>query len=138
VMTEVFFPTVDWPNVETLQLLVVSDGGVETELNDTIHRMELPSASSLTFRQVNTAKSGRYTIGKTYATDPRQNTVLIDVQFDSSVPAGLYVRYDPSLNNSGRHDSAARRGEALVASDGDKASALMSSCASFVDARDTY
>src|ERR1044072_6058226 len=58
VMTEVFYPTVDSPKVKTLQLLVRTDAKVESELNDTIHRMELPQPASLTFRQVNTAKSG--------------------------------------------------------------------------------
>ena len=42
--------------------------------------------------------------------------------------ARLYVYYDPSLNNSGMHDSAWTEGDALVAVDGNKASALMSSC----------
>ncbi len=130
VMTEVFFPTLDVPNVQTLQLLLTIDGQVsaETENGDTIHRLELPDSGSLTFRQINTAKNGRYTITKTYVTDPQRNTVLIDVQFDSRGGVHPHVYYDPSLNNSGLHDSAWTEGDALIAVDGDKASALMSSC----------
>src|SRR5919205_575578 len=101
VMTEVFYPTLDVPNVQTLQLQVNIGGRVETELDDTLHRVE-PNPSSLTFRQINSAKSGQYTITKTYITDPRANTVLIDLDFDSRTSAQLYVYYDPSLNNSGR------------------------------------
>src|SRR6185437_5820912 len=36
----------------------------------------------------------------------------------------IYVYYDPSLNNSGRHDRAWTNDGLLVAADGDKASAL--------------
>lgn len=39
----------------------------------------------------------------------------------------LYVYYDVSLNNSGMHDSAWTEGGAMLASDADKASALVSS-----------
>jgi glucoamylase len=128
VMTEVFFPTLDVPNVQMLQLQIATGGRVETETDDTFHRLELPNPSSLTFRQVNSAKSGQYTITKTYITDPRRNTVLIDINFDSKAPAHLSVYYDPSLNNSGLHDSAWTDNEALVAVDGDKASALIANC----------
>src|SRR5829696_5477290 len=70
VMTEVFFPTLDVPNVQTLQFYVLIGGGIEHEIHYTIPRVELPNPGSLTFRQVNKAKSGRYTITKTYITDP--------------------------------------------------------------------
>src|SRR5215472_17193815 len=56
VMTEVFYPTFDSPKVKTLQLLVRAGARVESELDDTFHRMELPHPTSLTFRQINTAK----------------------------------------------------------------------------------
>jgi glucoamylase len=128
VMTEVFYPTLDVPNVQTLQLLIMSDGKIESEIDDTTHRLELPNPNSLTFRQVNSAKSGQYTITKTYITDPKRNTVLIDLNFNSRTPSQLAVYYDPSLNNSGMHDSAWTDGDALLAVDANKASALISSC----------
>jgi glucoamylase len=127
VMTEVFFPTLDVPNVQTLQLQVAIGGKIETELDDTFHRVE-PTPNALTFRQINKAKNGQYTITKTYITDPRRNTVLIDVDFDSRARGQLSVYYDPSLNNSGMHDSAWSEGDALLAVDGNKASALIPSC----------
>src|SRR5678816_3128561 len=99
VMTEVFYPTLDTPNVQTLQFQVVTAGKIENEIDDTVHRIELPNPSSLTFRQINRAKSGAYTITKTYITDPRRNVVLIDVDFATQTDAKLYVYYDPSLNN---------------------------------------
>jgi glucoamylase len=101
VMTEVFYPTIDMPKVKTLQLTISGSGRVQTELHDTFHRMELPNPASLTFRQVNTAKTGQYTITKTYVTDPQQPSVLIDVHFASQSPFQLAVDYEPSLKNSG-------------------------------------
>src|ERR1044072_7186276 len=62
VMTEVFYPTLDVPNVETLQVYIDTGDRFESEANDTIHRLELPDPAALTFRQINTAKSGAYTI----------------------------------------------------------------------------
>jgi len=127
VMAEVYYPTLDVPNVQTLQLIIVDATSVQTETEDTIHRLEILDPRSLSFRQTNTARNGNYTITKTYVTDPRRDTVLIDIEYASRTANNLYVYYDPSLNNSGLHDSAWTQGDALVAVDGDKASALVSS-----------
>ncbi|HSK62791.1 MAG TPA: glycoside hydrolase family 15 protein, partial [Pyrinomonadaceae bacterium] len=128
VMSEVFYPTVDLPNVQLLQLVVQTDRNVETEFSDTQHRLELPSPGSLTFQQVNTARHGQYKITKTYVTDPQRHTVLIDLQFESRMPVGVAVVYDPSLNNSGKYDVGSTVGDALVAEEGNIASALVSNC----------
>ena len=128
VMTEVFYPTLDLPNVQTLQIHVDTGARTENEITDTIHRLEMPNPAALTFRQINTAKSGAYTITKTYITDPRHNTVLIDINFTSRGNMNAWVRYDPSLNNSGRHDVAGFVPDALLATDKNISSALMSSC----------
>ena len=132
VMTEVYYPTLDVPNVQMLQLIVVSSDGkrVETETDDTTHRLEVLDSQSLLFRQTNTARSGAYTITKTYVTDPDRSSVLIDINFRWNLAdlfrGRLYVYHDPSLNNSGMHDSAWANGNWLVAADADKASALTS------------
>ncbi len=131
VMTEVYYPTLDVPNVQSLQMIIVTpDGRVETESEDTTHSITMSrDADSLSFRQENTAKSGAYILSKAYVTDPERNSLLLNVFFKSRVheSAGykLYVYYDPSLNNSGMHDSAWSEGDALLAVDGDKASALI-------------
>lgn len=112
VLTEVFYPTLDVPNVQTLQLIIVTpEGRIETETEDTNHTIRLPAdTDSLRFIQENEAKSGAYTISKEYITDPERNTLLINGFFKSMIHESgsykLYVYYDPSLNNSGRHDSA--------------------------------
>jgi glucoamylase len=131
VMTEVYYPTVDVANVRLLQFVVVSPDGkrVEVESEATLPFLDTLDARSLSFRQLNTAKSGAYTISKTYVVDPERHALQIRVHFEtrSKAPYRLYVYYDPSLNNSGMHDTAWTRGEALVAVDADKASALLSS-----------
>jgi glucoamylase len=128
VMTEVFFPTLDVPNVQMLEFGLFIGGEIEHEIYATTHHLEIPNPDSLTFRQVNKAKSGKYTITKTYITDPRRNTVLIDLELDTREAAEIGVYYDPSLNNSGMHDTGWVEGDAWLAIDGDKASALIPSC----------
>jgi len=129
-MTEVYYPTIDTANVQTLQFIVVSNDGKRIELESEAsveHHTESIAPHALTFRQTNTAKSGAWKITKTYITDPERSAVLINVRFEARTPHKLYVYYDPSLNNSGMHDSAWTQGGALLASDADKSSALVSS-----------
>lgn len=131
-LTEVFYPTLDKPNVQSLQLVIVTpEGKVETETADTLHSIELQDQGrSLSYRQVNTARNGRYVIHKTYVTDPAREVLLVKVSFRawnrSSSDYKLYAYYDPSLNNSGMHDSAWSEKDALLASEGNVASALVS------------
>jgi glucoamylase len=99
VMTEVFYPTVDRPIVRTFQFEIRSGAKTENELNDTVHRLEVPNPASLTFRQINRAKSGAYTITKTYITDPRRSSVLIRVDFETQTNAQLHALFDPSPND---------------------------------------
>jgi len=129
VMTEAYYPTVDVANTQKLEFIIVSADGktVETEAENTNHHIEILDPRALSFRQINTAKSGTFSLSKTYSTDPERNTLLIEVQLKSQRPCSLYVYYDPSLNNSGMHDSAWTSGDAMLASDADKASALVSS-----------
>ena len=120
VMTEVYYPRVDVANVQDLQL-VVSDGRTFTELerDATTHEVVLADPKALSYRQVNTDEDGRYRITKDYVTDPARSTVLVDVRLDS-LDGGkytAYVLYNPSLANSGRHDSGRSSGSALVAED---------------------
>jgi glucoamylase len=82
----------------------------------------------LYFNQANSSKDGKWIILKSYITDPKSNTVMLRVRF---VPLDkelqLYVYYDPSLANTGMHDTAWSQGEALLARDKDISSALIAS-----------
>lgn len=127
-LTEVYYPRADIPSVRNL-FFVVSDGRTfaEMEQEATEHRVELVDPRSLTFRQVNTARSGRYRLTKTYVTDPGKNALLVDVRFESLTeePYSLYVVYDPSLSNDGMDDSGTSEEGTLLASDATAASALV-------------
>lgn len=129
VLTEVFFPTLDVPNVQELQFIVVSHNGVHTERDDMDQRLEVLNSKALSFRQINSARDGEFVINKTYTTDPERATLLIKVSFAArdSANCRLYLYYDPSLNNSGRHDTAWSNRQTLFAADHDKVSALISS-----------
>ncbi|MBX3244843.1 MAG: glucoamylase [Acidobacteria bacterium] len=109
VLTEVYYPDVTVANVHLLQFVVVDPKTkkVETEQDDAIHQIKVLRPDSLTFQQINTAKSGAWKITKTYVTDPENDTVMIDVKFEpKNKDLNLYVYYDPSLGNSGMYDWA--------------------------------
>jgi len=107
VMTEVYFPDVTVANVHLLQFVVVNPKTkkVETEQEAAVHQIRVLRPDSPTFQQINTAKSGEWTITKTYVTDVESDSVMIDVRFETrNRKLNLYVYYDPSLGNSGMGD----------------------------------
>ncbi|HLM56383.1 MAG TPA: glucan 1,4-alpha-glucosidase [Pyrinomonadaceae bacterium] len=128
VMDEVYYPTVDVANTQTLQFVVTGcPGDGLPEGGPGARPVEITDPRSLSFRQ--TTERTTYRLVKNYTTDPERPVVLIDVEFGGRCRARqrLYVYYDPSLGNSGMHDTAWTEDGALLASDGDKASALVSS-----------
>ena len=119
-MTEVYYPRVDVANVRDLQL-VVTDRSTFTDLESeaTRHRTRLLDPASLSYRQLNTDRDGRYRIVKTYTVDSRRHSVVVDVRV-RSLDGGRYTAYalyDPALANSGMHDAGRTHGRALVATD---------------------
>lgn len=129
-LQEVFYPDLSTPSVRSLEL-VVTDGRTFTdrESSATTHRARRVDARGLTYQQVDTARSGRYRITKTYVTDPARSTVLVDVRFQPLRPGPyrVYALYDPSLGNGGMDDSGRSAGGALLAADATVASALVAS-----------
>ena len=119
-LAEVYYPRVDVANSRSLEF-IVTDGSTFTDLEsrDTTHEVALADSRALVYTQVNTDKDGRYQIVKTTFTDPARSSVIIDVSV-RSLDGGTYrvfAQYDPSLANSGRHDSARFWRGALVAED---------------------
>ncbi len=106
VLSDVYYPTADNTNVETLQY-IVTDGSTFTDLQtrDTTYTVQLLNKRELDCRVTTTANSGKYRIVTDYVTDPNQNTVVMNVKFVALVGAlsnyKLYVRYDPSINGNG-------------------------------------
>jgi glucoamylase len=132
VMTEVYYPRLDVPNTQALQLIVCTTSDCQTEL-EMRHELRVLDPRALSFQQINTANDGAYTLTKTYTTDPARPTILIQINLTfrpaaaADTIAGVYVSYDPSLNNSGMHDTGWNEGETLLAADGEVSSALASS-----------
>jgi glucoamylase len=127
-LTEVYYPDLGTPAVRDLQL-VVTDGHTfaERERDATTHHVELVDHRSLTYRQIDTAKSGRYRIVKTYATDPQRSALLVDVRFQSldGRPYKVYALLDPALSNNGDDDSGTASHGALLTADAKAGSALV-------------
>src|SRR3954465_3011963 len=111
VLSDVYFPTNDNTNVETLQY-VVTDGSSFTDLQtrDTTYTVEATDDRALTCRVTSTAKSGRYKIVTDYVTDPARPTVLISsrlIALKGKVSDyELSARPAPTLNGNGGGGSA--------------------------------
>jgi glucoamylase len=130
-LSEVYWPRLDEPQTADLEL-VVTDGRTfaDRERDATTHEVELADPQALVYRQTDTARSGRYRIVKTTITNPARDAVLVDVDLQSLDGGSYraYAYYDPALAGTGAGDSGSSEGDALLASDGDSASALVCSC----------
>src|SRR5713101_1500676 len=82
VLSDVYYPTVDTTNVETLQY-IVTDGATFTDLQtrDMTYSVEAADAGGMECRVTTTARSGTYEIVTRYVTDPAANTLLLFVFF---------------------------------------------------------
>ncbi len=110
VLSDVYYPTVDNTNVETLQY-IVTDGSTFTDLQsrDMTYQVEaINSTGGMACRVTATAGSGRYSIRTDYITDPARNTVMMQVRLTTprprpkdAAPLQLYVRFDPTVNGNG-------------------------------------
>jgi glucoamylase len=104
VLSDVYFPTIDNTNVETLQY-VVTDGASFTDLQtrDTSYTVRPLDPSGMSCRVTTTADSGRYRIVTDYAADPGRDALLLRVRFEPLAPGDLrlYLRFDPTVNGDG-------------------------------------
>ncbi len=102
VLSDVYSPTVDNTNVETMQFLV-TDGHTFTDLQtrDTRYTVRTLDPSGLSCEVTSTAKSGRYRIVARYVTDPGRDAVVVRVRLDGGHGLALYVRLDPTVNGNG-------------------------------------
>jgi glucan 1,4-alpha-glucosidase len=105
VLSDVYYPTVDNTNVETLQY-VVTDGSTFTDLQtrDMTYRATALDDGGMECEVTAIARSGRYRIVTDYLTDPSHNSVLMRVKLDRNRPGpplSLYVRFDPTVNGNG-------------------------------------
>jgi glucan 1,4-alpha-glucosidase len=104
VLSDVYYPTIDTTNVETLQY-VVTDGSTFTDLQsrDMTSTATALDDSGMSCRVTSTARRGGYQIITDYVTDPARNTLLMRVRLRASHKSRLsmYVRFDPTVNGNG-------------------------------------
>ena len=114
VLSDVYFPTNDTTNNETLQY-IVTDGSSFTDLQarDMTYTVQALDDRALTCRITATAKTGRYRIVTDYFTDPDRPTVVMKSRFEAlrghRDDYKLYVRFDPTLNGNGGGTTARTR-----------------------------
>lgn len=132
-LSEVYYPDLGTPSVRDLQF-VVTDGKSfsERDTDGATHTTRLADPQALVYQQVNTDKAHRWQLTKTYVTDPRRDTVMLNVGFRSLTgePLQLYALYNPRLSNGASDkpdDSGSSQGDALVAHDATTGSALVAS-----------
>jgi glucoamylase len=129
VLSDVYYPTNDNTNNETLQY-VVTDGATFTDLQtrDMTYTVQALDKRALTCRVTARAKSGKYRIVTDFLTDPDRPTVILHSRFEAikgrAKDYKVYVRFDPNLNGNGGGapgnggaDTGAVQGDMLIGSD---------------------
>ncbi|WP_211357057.1 glucodextranase DOMON-like domain-containing protein [Nocardioides rubriscoriae] len=137
VLSDVYNPTIDTTNLETLQY-VVTDGRTFTDLQsrDMTYRVRSTDRSGMSCQVVSTARSGAYRLVTDYVTDPRRDAVVVSTRLEpardrrakATGDLKVYVRYDATVNGNGGGGSSNGGGDdavvdpattALVSSDTD-------------------
>jgi glucan 1,4-alpha-glucosidase len=103
-LSDVYYPTIDNTNVETLQY-IVTDGSTFTDLQtrDMVSTATALDDSGMSCRVTSTARNGQYTIVTDYVTDPDRSTLVMRTRLlpSSQSDLKLYVRFDPTVNGNG-------------------------------------
>jgi len=126
ILTEVYYPRLDTADVRTLEFAVCDGKNVWVESKDMVHSLERLEDDALLYRQTNKDQAGKFTLTKTYATDPQQDVLLIDFSFKGPSGYSVYVLFNPALKNSGYGDTGLTQKDALVTQKDDIAAALVS------------
>jgi len=117
VLSDVYYPTIDNTNVETLQY-IVTDGSTFTDLQtrDMTYTASSIDQSGMECRIVSTAKSGEYQLQTDYLTDPGGNTLLMRTTLSPLVRGTyrLYARLDPTANGNGGGGAGNGGGDSAV------------------------
>src|SRR3989454_6222935 len=83
-VTEVYYPTIDSPQIRDLQYLV-TDGAnfFHDERRNFVGQIDCISQAALGFTATNREKEGRYSIHKTILGDPHQNCLLVQTRLEA-------------------------------------------------------
>ena len=116
-LSDVYYPTIDNTNVESLQY-IVTDGSTFTDLQsrDMTSTVAALDDGGMACEVTSTPRSRAYRIVTDYITDPSQNTVVMHVRLQQGRRAGLklYVRFDPSINGNGGGGSGNGGGDSAL------------------------
>lgn len=102
VLSDVYAPTVDNTNVETLQY-AVTDGATFTDLQsrDMTYTVRAIDPGGMACRVTSTPRRGGYSLVTDYLTDPRRNSVVMRTRLVGPASLKVYVRYDATVNGNG-------------------------------------
>jgi len=113
ILNEVYFPTIDRPQIRDLQFLI-TDGETffHEEKRALESKIEYIEQHTLGYRVETTDPKGRYRITKEIITDPHQSCILIHAKVEAEAEwlarLQLYVLLAPHLETSGWGNSARR------------------------------
>jgi glucoamylase len=111
ILTEVFYPTIDTPQIRDLQFLV-TDGETffHDERRNTTSSVDCVDEAALGFEIVNVADHQLYTIRKTLIGAPHQDCVLMRTRFEADQEVlrrlQVYLLCAPHLEIGGWHNNA--------------------------------
>ena len=102
VLSDVYTPTVDNTNVETLQY-VVTDGSTFTDLQtrDMTYTVQATDPGGLACRVTSTPRHGGYRLVTDYVTDPARDAVVMRTRLEGPPALKVFVRYDATVNGNG-------------------------------------
>ena len=103
VLSDVYSPTIDNTNVETMQF-VVTDGRTFTDLQtrDTTYTVRALDRSGMACEVTSTARDGRYRLVTDYVTDPPRDAVVMRSRLRAAAaPAPALRPADGSVNGNG-------------------------------------
>ncbi|HKQ72122.1 MAG TPA: glycoside hydrolase family 15 protein [Blastocatellia bacterium] len=121
-ITEVYYPTIDSPQIRDLQFLI-TDGETffHDERRNFVGQIDCVSEAALGFEVINREKEGRYSIHKTILGDPHQNCLLVRARLEAPAELApklrMYVLCAPHLEIGGWHNNGEvlrRRGCAFL------------------------
>ena len=110
-VTEIYYPTIDSPQIRDLQFLV-SDGKTffHDERRNFVGQIDCVSQSALGFIVSNQEKDGRYSIQKTILGDPHQSCLLLHTRLQAPpellLNLQMYILCAPHLEIGGWHNNA--------------------------------
>ena len=123
ILSEVYYPTLDNPDVGSLQYAVTDGHTTWRESADTAHAVRLLRPHALAYRVTNTAHDGSYRITTDYCADPARSVLLLRSRFEALRPSAaldrLYIVFRPNINGTSLTNTATvqrtESGPALVA-----------------------